>query len=152
MDAIVSGELGVRISKAFAEFESEPIGAASLAQVHRAYMRDGRAVVVKVQRPNIREQIVEDLEALEAVATFLDTHTELGKRYEFGNMLIGLRKSLFQELDFKAEAGNLAMFGTTCGSSIALLSPNRSWITRRPECLPWSSFPARRLRTSVRCA
>src|SRR5687767_4253891 len=110
VDAIVSGELGVRISKAFAEFESEPIGAASLAQVHRAYMRDGRAVVVKVQRPNIREQIVEDLEALEAVATFLDLHTELGKRYEFGNMLIGLRKSLLQELDFKTEASNLAMF------------------------------------------
>jgi ubiquinone biosynthesis protein len=111
VDTIVSGELGVRISKAFAEFESEPIGAASLAQVHRAYMRDGRAVVVKVQRPNIREQIVEDLEALEEVANFLDAHTELGKRYEFGNMLIGLRKSLLQELDFKAEAGNLAMFG-----------------------------------------
>jgi ubiquinone biosynthesis protein len=110
VDAIVSGELGVRISKAFAEFESDPIGAASLAQVHRAYMRDGRAVVVKVQRPNIREQIVEDLEALETVATFLDLHTELGKRYEFGNMLIGLRKSLLQELDFKAEASNLAMF------------------------------------------
>ena len=110
VDAIVSGELGVRISKAFAEFEPAPIGAASLAQVHRAYMRDGRAVVVKVQRPNIREQIVEDLEALEAVATFLDLHTELGKRYEFGNMLIGLRKSLLQELDFKTEASNLAMF------------------------------------------
>lgn len=110
VDAIVSGELGVRISKAFAEFESEPIGAASLAQVHRAYMRDGRAVVVKVQRPNIREQIVEDLEALEAVANFLDLHTELGKRYEFGNMLVGLRKSLLQELDFKTEATNLAMF------------------------------------------
>jgi len=110
VDAIVSGELGVRISKAFAEFESEPIGAASLAQVHRAYMRDGRAVVVKVQRPNIREQIVEDLEALEAVATFLDLHTELGKRYEFGNMLIGLRKSLLLELDFKTEATNLALF------------------------------------------
>ena len=110
VDKIVSGELGVRISKAFAEFESEPIGAASLAQVHRAYMRDGRAVVVKVQRPNIREQIVEDLEALEAVASFLDLHTELGKRYEFGNMLIGLRKSLLQELDFKTEAGNLEMF------------------------------------------
>ncbi len=92
VDAIVSGELGVRISKAFLEFEAEPIGSASLAQVHRAYMRDGRAVVVKVQRPDIREQIVEDLEALEGVAHFLDTHTELGKRYDFGNMLAGLRK------------------------------------------------------------
>lgn len=111
VDSIVSTELGVRVSKAFAEFDPEPIGAASLAQVHRAYMRDGRAVVVKVQRPDIREQIVADLEALEGVAKFLDDHTELGKRYEFQNMLVGLRKSLLQELDFKVEANNLAMFG-----------------------------------------
>jgi ubiquinone biosynthesis protein len=110
VDRIVSGELGVRISKAFAEFDPQPLAAASLAQVHRAYMRDGRAVVVKVQRPAIRDQIVEDLEALDEFAQFMDTHTELGRRYEFGNMLSGLRKSLLQELDFKAEANNLVMF------------------------------------------
>ncbi|HZI87422.1 MAG TPA: AarF/UbiB family protein [Pyrinomonadaceae bacterium] len=110
VDRIVSGELGVRISKAFAEFDAQPLAAASLAQVHRAYMRDGRAVVVKVQRPNIRDQIVEDLEALEEFAQFMDAHTELGKRYEFGNMLMGLRKSLLQELDFSTEAKNLLMF------------------------------------------
>ncbi|MEP6635796.1 MAG: AarF/UbiB family protein [Acidobacteriota bacterium] len=110
VDRIVSTELGVRISKAFAEFDAEPLAAASLAQVHRAYMRDGRAVVVKIQRPNIREQIVDDLAALEEVAQFLDLHTELGKRYEFGNMLLGLRRSLLQELDFQAEANNLVMF------------------------------------------
>ncbi len=110
VDRIVSAELGVRISKAFAEFDPAPLAAASLAQVHRAYMRDGRAVVVKIQRPNIREQIVDDLVALEEVASFMDLHTELGKRYEFGNMLVGLRRSLLQELDFQAEANNLVMF------------------------------------------
>jgi ubiquinone biosynthesis protein len=110
VDRIVSGELGVRLSKAFAEFDPQPLAAASLAQVHRAYMRDGRSVVVKVQRVAIREQIVEDLEALEEFAQFMDAHTELGRRYEFGNMLSGLRKSLLQELDFKAEANNLVMF------------------------------------------
>lgn len=110
IDRIVSSELGVRISKAFAEFDPTPIGAASLAQVHRAYMRDGRAVVVKVQRPNIREQIVEDLEALEEIATFLDDHTEVGKRYEFRNLLLSLRRSLLRELDFKLEANNLIAF------------------------------------------
>ncbi|MEP6921428.1 MAG: AarF/UbiB family protein [bacterium] len=110
VDRIVSAELGVRISKAFAEFDPAPLAAASLAQVHRAYMRDGRAVVVKIQRPNIREQIVDDLVALEEAASFMDLHTELGKRYEFGNMLVGLRRSLLQELDFQAEANNLAMF------------------------------------------
>ena len=107
VDRIVSSELGVRISKAFGEFDPKPIGAASLAQVHLASMRDGRAVVVKVQRPNIREQIVEDLEALEEIAAFMDEHTEVGKRYEFGNLLLSLRRSLLRELDFKLEANNL---------------------------------------------
>src|SRR5215470_13964698 len=108
VEQIVSSELGVRISKAFADFETKPIAAASLAQVHRAYLRDGRAVAVKVQRPRIRELIVEDLDALNEVAIFLDAHTELGKRYEFENMLLQLHKSLLRELDFKTEAENLA--------------------------------------------
>jgi predicted unusual protein kinase regulating ubiquinone biosynthesis (AarF/ABC1/UbiB family) len=110
VDRIVSGELGVRISKAFTDFDPEPLAAASLAQVHLAHMRDGRAVVVKVQRPNIREQIVEDLEALAGIAEFLDAHTDLGKRYDFGNMLQGLRSSLLREMDFKLEANNLITF------------------------------------------
>jgi ubiquinone biosynthesis protein len=113
VEQIVSSELGVRISKAFAEFDREPTAAASLAQVHRARMRDGRAVVVKVQRPEIRAQIVEDLEALGEVADFVDAHTEVGKRYEFGNMLTELRRSLLHELDFKREAGNLVRLGAS---------------------------------------
>ena len=107
VEHIVSTELGIRISKVFADFDREPTAAASLAQVHRAYLRDGRAVVVKVQRPGVREQIAEDLEALEQVAEFIDAHTEVGKRYEFGTMLAELRRSLLRELDFKQEAGNL---------------------------------------------
>lgn len=107
VERIVSSELGVRISKAFADFDPEPLAAASLAQVHRATMRDGRAVVVKIQRSDIRELIVGDLEALGEIAHFLDDHTELGRRYEFENMLVNLRKSLLRELDFTIEANNL---------------------------------------------
>ena len=107
VERIVSGELGVRISKAFADFNPVPLAAASLSQVHRAEMRDGRDVVVKVQRPDIRDVIVADLEALGEISHFLDQHTELGKRYEFDNMLVNLRKSLLRELDFTIEANNL---------------------------------------------
>src|SRR6476660_6781215 len=107
VEQIVSSELGGRISKLFAEFDREPTAAASLAQVHRARMRDGRMVVVKVQRPGVREVIVEDLESLESIAEFIDAHTEVGKRYEFSNMLSELRQSLLRELDFKSEASNL---------------------------------------------
>src|SRR5215212_6405609 len=107
VERIVSGELGVRLSKAFADFDPAPLAAASLSQVHRASMRNGREVVVKVQRPDIRDLIVGDLEALGEIAHFLDQHTELGRRYEFDNMLVNLRKSLLRELDFTIEANNL---------------------------------------------
>jgi len=107
VERIVTAELGGRLSKLFLDFDTQPAAAASLAQVHRASMRDGRAVVVKVQRPGVREIIVEDLEALEQVAEFIDGHTEVGRRYEFGNILADLRRSLLRELDFQREAGNL---------------------------------------------
>src|SRR6185436_10383973 len=58
VERIVSSELGARISKLFLDFETQAEAAASLAQVHRATMRDGRLVVVKVQRPGVREIIV----------------------------------------------------------------------------------------------
>ncbi|HJQ68391.1 MAG TPA: AarF/ABC1/UbiB kinase family protein [Blastocatellia bacterium] len=107
VEQIITSELGVRISKAFASFDSEPMAAASLGQVHRATMRDGRPLAVKVQRPGIREQIIDDLEALSEVAQFLDEHTEMGKRYEFQKMLDQFRKSLLAELDYRREAQNL---------------------------------------------
>ncbi|MEY2479996.1 MAG: hypothetical protein QOI04_923 [Verrucomicrobiota bacterium] len=110
VEKIVTEEIGVRISKAFAEFESTPTASASLGQVHLARLRDGRAVAVKVQRPGIREAMVQDLEALEEIAEFLDSHTEMGKRYEFGMMLEQFRKSLLRELDYRQEAHNLTTF------------------------------------------
>ena len=109
--AIVSAELGVRISKAFSEFETKPLATASLGQVHRAAMHDGRVVVVKVQRPGIREIIAEDMAVLEEIAGFLDKHTQWGRRYEFGKMLEELRKSLWLELDYRQEARNLSTLG-----------------------------------------
>src|ERR1044071_9432005 len=76
VEQIVSSELGGRISKLFSEFDTQPLAAASLGEVHRARMRDGRPVVVKVQRPGVREIIVEDLEALAQVADFIDRSEE----------------------------------------------------------------------------
>jgi predicted unusual protein kinase regulating ubiquinone biosynthesis (AarF/ABC1/UbiB family) len=133
VEQIVTTEIGVRISKAFSDFETSPFAAASLSQVHRAYLRDGRAVVVKVQRPDVREQIVADLDALLEVAHFLDAHTELGRRYEFENMLTELRKSLLRELDFTAEANNLDRFRQNLGEfeNIVIPEPILDFTTSR---------------------
>jgi ubiquinone biosynthesis protein len=109
VEDIVSSELGARLSKAFAEFSREPIAAASLGQVHRAELRDGRQVAVKVQRPNIRERIRDDLDALDEIATFLESHTEAGQRFELTGMLDQFRATLARELDYRKEAANLTI-------------------------------------------
>jgi len=107
VEAIVTSELGVRVSKAFASFDSKPLASASLGQVHRAELRDGRPVVVKVQRPNIRMQIIDDMDAIESIAEFADAHTEAGRRFGFVDMVAEFRRSLMSELDYRQEAANL---------------------------------------------
>src|SRR6185369_6752901 len=87
VEQIVMGELGVRISKAFSRFDIEPLAAASLGQVHTAALRDGREVVVKVQRPNIRQQIADDFDVLAQIAGLLDGHTEMGRKHRFVKLL-----------------------------------------------------------------
>jgi ubiquinone biosynthesis protein len=141
VERAVSTELGVRISKAFPEFDPVPVAAASLGQVHRARTRDGREVVVKVQRPDVREIIVADLEALEEVAQFLDHHTEAGKRYEFQPMLAELRKSLLRELDYRQEARNLITFGENLKEFERLVVPRpvEDYTTSRVLTMDWVS-------------
>jgi ubiquinone biosynthesis protein len=112
VERIVSAELGLRISRAFREFSEEPLAAASLGQVHVAKLRDGRPVAVKVQRPGIRERVVDDLDALQEIAGFLDDHTELGRHYQFARLLEEFRRSVLRELDYRLEATNLTTLRT----------------------------------------
>jgi ubiquinone biosynthesis protein len=111
IEDIVSSELGVRLSKAFGDFDNVPLAAASLGQVHRAKLRDGREVVVKVQRPGIQQIILEDLEAFREMAVFIDKHTDIGRRFAFQDMLEEFRKALLRELDYRREALNLVTLG-----------------------------------------
>lgn len=107
IEKVVQEQLGVRISKAFDSFDENPLGAASLGQVHRATLRGGRDVAVKVQRPGIRGEIISDLESLQEIADFLDGHTEFGEKYEIGRILGEFRSSLMRELDYSKEARHL---------------------------------------------
>ena len=111
VEEIVQSELGVRISKAFSRFDREPVASASLGQVHSAALRDGRPVAVKVQRPGIREQITEDLEAFRAIAEALAGWTEIGKRFDIESMLEEFRKTILRELDYRQEAQNMVVLG-----------------------------------------
>jgi predicted unusual protein kinase regulating ubiquinone biosynthesis (AarF/ABC1/UbiB family) len=111
VQAIVEDELGVRISKAFSYFDERPLAAASLGQVHKAALRDGREVVVKVQRPGIVKQIAEDFQVLEQIADFLQEHTEVGRKHRFVEVLREFRITVQQELDYELEGQNLAIVG-----------------------------------------
>ena len=106
----VEEELGVRLHQAFPVFEEVPLAAASLAQVHAATLRDGRAVVVKVQRPGIAADIRADLGVLSHVARAADHLTEQGRRVLFGRWVTEMRETLAEELDYCGEADNLRIF------------------------------------------
>ena len=133
VERIIGDELGVRLSKAFESFEREPVAAASLGQVHRATLRDGRAVAVKVQRPGIRKQVREDLEALEELAEFLDEHSDTAHRYRLAEVVDHFRRSLLRELDYRSEARNLETLARNLADmeAISIPRPVESYSTGR---------------------
>ena len=107
---IVEEELGVRVSTAFSRFDEEPMAAASLAQVHRAALRDGRPVAVKVQRPGIRRRIVEDMDVISELAEALEERWPIAGRMGLAGAVSEFRQSLMAELDYVREAQNLVAF------------------------------------------
>jgi len=133
VEEIVSSELQVRLSRVFPTFDRKPLAAASLGQVHRATLRDGREVAVKVQRPGIRAQVLEDMEVLADIAEFVDSHTEVGRRYALGDLLEEFRRSLVDELDYRREADNLTtMRGMLAGrDQIVVPAPHPDLTTSR---------------------
>ncbi|HET9010868.1 MAG TPA: AarF/UbiB family protein [Gemmatimonadaceae bacterium] len=106
---IVEGELQVRLSKAFTSFDEAPIAAASLGQVHRAVLRDGRQVAVKVQRPGVREQVAQDLETLGDVASLLERFSSVTRSVDVQALLEQFRMTILAELDYRQEAHNMSV-------------------------------------------
>lgn len=120
---VVESELGATLKERFSDFDVEPLAAASLGQVHRAVLRNGRDVVVKVQRPQVREVVREDMVVLGRLARLADSRTEVGQRFGFGRLLDQFRRSLAGELDYRREARNLVTFGELTAAYDLLLVP-----------------------------
>jgi len=106
VEKTIEEELGVRISKAFDSFDSTPLAAASLGQAHRAVLRDGRDVVVKVQRPNVREQVKHDLEVFAEIAATIEEHSDVGRKMNLVATLEQVRMTMTNELNYLQEARN----------------------------------------------
>jgi predicted unusual protein kinase regulating ubiquinone biosynthesis (AarF/ABC1/UbiB family) len=110
VEAIVEEELGAPIKALYREFDREPLAAASLGQVHRAVTGTGREVVVKIQRPDVRETIAGDMDTLGSIARFADKRTSVGRSFGLESLLGQFRRSLLGELDYRREAKNLLKF------------------------------------------
>jgi len=125
--AVIEQELGAGVNKLFASFDPEPLGCASIAQVHRAVLHDGRLVAVKVQKPEVAAQLRSDLDALRSFALAADHLTQVGRRVRLRDWLNEFGKTLMQELDYRTEAENLARFGRHLSPFKRLWVPQPLW-------------------------
>jgi ubiquinone biosynthesis protein len=123
VEQTIEAELGGRLSKLFESFDPEPIGTASLGQVHAATLRQGREVIVKVQRPNIRASLAEDLAFFHELAEFMAAHTSVGARVDVVGVIQQLERALADELDYRVEARNAATFRKMLAEFPRLLVP-----------------------------
>ncbi|NNL94561.1 MAG: AarF/ABC1/UbiB kinase family protein, partial [Xanthomonadales bacterium] len=124
---IVEQELGVRFSSAFETFDEHPLASASIGQVHRATLRSGREVVVKVQRPDVRQQVELDMSTMAQIASTADEYSETGKHFGFGQWLAQFRRSLTRELDYQLEAENLENMAELLEKYPELVVPAPVW-------------------------
>lgn len=103
-------EFGKNPEEIFSEFDKKPIASASMAQVHRARLKTGEEVAVKVQRPNIRKVILADLEIMNSLAAWAERNNPDMAAFQPVDLVKTFERSITKELSFNAELSNLRRF------------------------------------------
>jgi predicted unusual protein kinase regulating ubiquinone biosynthesis (AarF/ABC1/UbiB family) len=136
--ALLEQELGERCAE-IVDLEAEPLGAASLAQVHRASLRSGRQVVLKIQRPGLERLFRLDLEVMQQVAAVLQRHPRWGQGRDWVAIAQECRRVLLRELDFRLEAQHAARFRQQFLDDPGIRIPAVVWelSSRRVLCLDY---------------
>ncbi len=120
---IFEEDAGIRISKAFESFEEEPMASASIGQVHRAVLKNGKKVAVKIRRPGVKKSFLEDLDTLEEITELAVKHIGTARKYALDEVLEEFRFMLLNELDYTREANNLIALGENLRSFDKLIVP-----------------------------
>jgi len=138
VQGLLEQELGDRCAE-IVDLEETPLGAASLAQVHRASLRSGRQVVLKVQRPGLERVFRSDLEVLQQLAAVVQRHPRWGRGRDWVGIAQECRRVLLRELDFRLEAEHAARFRQQFLDDPGIRVPGVIWelSSRRVLCLDY---------------
>jgi ubiquinone biosynthesis protein len=142
---VIEEQLGMKVADAYERFEDAPIASASLGQVHRARLRNGHDVVVKVQRPGIRAQILSDIQVLGDVAAMLESHTDLGHRAGLSALVDEFSSTILDELDYRLEADNLQRLATALDDHERIVVPLPVRELTTPRVLTMDHVPGRKI-------
>jgi predicted unusual protein kinase regulating ubiquinone biosynthesis (AarF/ABC1/UbiB family) len=136
--ACITEDLGAPVDELYGELDAEPISAASLGQVYRGTLKDGRSVAVKVQRPGLREQITLDLYIVRNIAGWLKSNIGL-IRSDLVALIDELGRRVFEEMDYFNEASNAERFAELHAHNrrIAVPEIHRELTSRRVLTMEW---------------
>lgn len=119
--------LGAAPLDVFQEVQTEPLAAASIAQVHAAKLRDGSEVILKIRRPGIRPKIEADLRILAHIAHLLESEMPEVRRYQPKQIAVEFTRSLRRELDLALEARNIERFANNFAGNETIVIPRVYW-------------------------
>ncbi|TDR81961.1 ABC1 kinase family protein [Paludibacterium purpuratum] len=129
---LLHSALGAPPEALFARFEATPIGSASIAQVHRAVLHDGRAVAVKLRRPGIVEKVQADLRILSHLATVLEAEFPDARRFQPQEIVRQFTRSMTREMDLEIEARNMERFARDFAGDEHVTVPGVHWQYTNP--------------------
>ncbi|MBV8080855.1 MAG: AarF/ABC1/UbiB kinase family protein [Actinobacteria bacterium] len=135
VERVIREELGQPLERLFLEFETEPMAAASIGQVHRAVLPNGRRVAVKVQRPNAPKQIEADLQLMYQAARLAKERVRLLDFVDTREIVDEFARSIRQELDYRHEARNAEGFHTNFAGHPHVVVPRTYWSYTRSRVL-----------------
>ena len=121
---VLKKALGIPLEDVFSLIEDEPLAAGSLAQVHRAVLKEENIpVALKIRRPDIVRTVEIDLQILEGAAPYLSENLEFARTYDFVNLVKELKRALLRELNFSLEARNMQIISRNLAGEKNVIIP-----------------------------
>lgn len=147
---LIQEEFGQEVKAVFEEFASDPLASASIAQVHLARIKTGQEVIVKVQRPRIRETILQDLAIMDHLSHLLARHVPEVRLYNPVGLVEEFRKTILRELDFRREGRNADRLRHNLRAIEGIAIPRVFWEYSTPRLLAVQYMVGQGLREVIR--